>query len=1045
MIKQLPNYCIVSIFLGLFFVTTSLAQVSKDTIRAHQNYIKADSLFKKGKYKKAIVLYENAAEDFKNKSLWKRYAKILNQVSVAYYRIRDFEESMKNIELALHICKNRLEESSLEEAKAYNNKAKIYRRKSKYDQALELYQKALIITRKRLGENNIKTASLYNNLGIIYDQKGLIDTSLDYYEKALLISQDLYDQKKENELNTVYLNFAIMYGRNGLYNKAIPYYNKAIALDKEVYGLQHHYVAIGYYNQSTNYSYIGEDNLSLQYLKKGLDIIQNIYEQDNEAFASFYDGMGTQYSKLKKFDLAFQNYQKAVNIYIKNYGENNYSTAKTTLNIGGVYRLTKQYDLASQSLYKAYNIIKNLFGEDHRNMILIHKELGLLYEQQKQYEKANTFYKKNLDIALKSFGNKNQITSESYIDVARVNILNNQTLEGINTYHHAIIAATKSFEDNSSHSLPNSNDYNNVNTLLSAISGKAKAFKTYAEENNAQKDLVFSLANFMLCDTLIDKTRNSFLSVEDKMLLEQKSADIYQEAIATALALYKKTEDKTYVSNAFYFSEKNKARLLEEQLRKTKAQHFAEIPQEQLTLIEDTKAMLAIYKSKLQKNKTKDTSEDSIISSTYSSLIFSSTQKNDSLMKLLEEQYPKYHQLKYDNTIISIAEIQQQLNTNTTLIEYFVSDTIMYAFTISKNDFAVQEIEVNNLDKKILQLQNAIISKEVVPYSKLAHELYQKLIHPINISSSQDQIIIIPDGALWHLNFDLLLTERTNTKNPKDLPYLLKQKVISYANSANLLFNHQNSTSDTVKECLAFSFSDITNTSIEKATSLAVLRNTDDDLPGTRKEIKAISDIIDGTYFYGENAIETNFKKNAGQYAILHLALHGELDNENPENSKLYFTQVKDSTQDNYLYNHELYALDIPAELAVLSACKTGTGSISKGEGVMSLGRAFQYAGTKSLVLTNWDVSDETTPELMKNFYTNLKSGMTKAKALQQAKLQYLNTADVYRSDPFYWGGFYLIGDVSTINFENNNTYIYVILFGIALLITGLIYRRKRR
>ncbi|MBQ0740050.1 CHAT domain-containing protein, partial [Aquimarina celericrescens] len=124
-----------------------------------------------------------------------------------------------------------------------------------------------------------------------------------------------------------------------------------------------------------------------------------------------------------------------------------------------------------------------------------------------------------------------------------------------------------------------------------------------------------------------------------------------------------------------------------------------------------------------------------------------------------------------------------------------------------------------------------------------------------------------------------------------------------------------------------------------------------------------------------------NFKKKANAYSILHLALHGEVDNERPENSKLYFTKSTDTMEDNMLYSHELFALDIPAELTVLSACNTGAGKIARGEGIMSLGTAFQYAGTKSLVLTSWEVSDQTTPEIMQYFYTNLKSGMNKAKA----------------------------------------------------------------
>lgn len=311
-----------------------------------------------------------------------------------------------------------------------------------------------------------------------------------------------------------------------------------------------------------------------------------------------------------------------------------------------------------------------------------------------------------------------------------------------------------------------------------------------------------------------------------------------------------------------------------------------------------------------------------------------------------------------------------------------------------------------------------------------------------------DQLIIVPDGSLWHLNFDLLLTQNDLSYDPKALSYLLKEYAISYASSANLLFAPFKSDFQSKKrqECLAFSFSDgeiiDTNT-----MSLAALRATNYDLPGTRKEIKAISDIIDGQYYFGSQAIEANFKKNAGQYNILHLALHGDVDNEHPENSKLLFTKGKDTIEDSYLYSHELFAMNIPAELTVLSACNTGSGKIAQGEGIMSLGNAFQYAGTKSLLLSSWEISDQTTPELMKYFYTNLKAGMHKARALQQAKLQYLNTAHINRTDPFYWGGFYLVGDSSPIPFKDNTMLYWVMGLGVLILlcIGVLWYQRKRK
>ncbi|TSE07788.1 CHAT domain-containing protein [Aquimarina algiphila] len=436
------------------------------------------------------------------------------------------------------------------------------------------------------------------------------------------------------------------------------------------------------------------------------------------------------------------------------------------------------------------------------------------------------------------------------------------------------------------------------------------------------------------------------------------------------------------------------------------------------------------------------------ISTTYENNLFEINRRQDSLATVLEKNYPKYYQLKHDNSIVSVADIQKKLNERTTVVEFFTADSSTYVFTVSKNKMAVQEVSTPDLTGQIEKLREAITSRELSHYKTIAHELYTTLVHPIKGQFIGDELIVVPDGPLWHCNFELLLTQKDVSNNPTALSYLLKDYAITYANAANLLFAKSRSEDPIEKrqECLAFSFSEGDQVTSTNTMSMATLRDAGGDLPGTRKEIKAISDIIDGQYYFGSQAIEANFKQNAGQYTILHLALHGEVDNERPENSKLYFTKSKDTIEDNLLYSHELFALDIPAELTVLSACNTGTGKIAKGEGIMSLGSAFQYAGTKSLLLTRWEVSDQTTPKVMKYFYTNLKQGMNKAKALQQAKLQYLATADINRTQPFYWGAFYLVGDAAPMHFESTSLWYWILGLGIVgvLLWIGFWYKRRR-
>ncbi|MCK9292025.1 MAG: CHAT domain-containing protein, partial [Bacteroidales bacterium] len=126
------------------------------------------------------------------------------------------------------------------------------------------------------------------------------------------------------------------------------------------------------------------------------------------------------------------------------------------------------------------------------------------------------------------------------------------------------------------------------------------------------------------------------------------------------------------------------------------------------------------------------------------------------------------------------------------------------------------------------------------------------------------------------------------------------------------------------------------------------------------------------------------------------------------------------------------------AAMAVLSACQTGVGKLREGEGVISLTRGFLYAGVPSIVMANWEVNDNAGAELMESFYTYLKKGYTRDKALQQAKIDYLESASMLKSHPFFWASYMLIGDNQVL--DAKNTYGFLLYFVPLLLGIGIIY-----
>ncbi len=984
----------------LFLFNTITAQVEKDTLQAWRFYQKADSLLAADEDRRSIEYFQKALPIYEKAEAWERTAACYNNISNVYWRNSKLDVSIENAQNALEICAKHLSSDILQEALAYDNLGLCYEEKLEFQRALDLYHKALTIKQKLLPENHLLIGSSYQNLGSVADSYNDIDSALKYYEKHLKISVNARGEDHEYTANS-YNNVATVLEATGKYEKALQYYQKALKTRLKLFGEENYHVSSSYNNLGVLYKNLGHYDKALDYYQKTIKIRKKIFDDQSPRLIGPYHNVGLTYDELGQFEQALESYKKGLSIIIKLFDDDHIYSAHSYENFGDHYLLQGNYDKALEYYTKSQKIYIEFLGNNNAQVTYVYNQMGLAYFKMKEYDSAIEFYNKAIDVNLKKDA-ENKVDLDNFLD---------------------------------------------LNSLLVTYEGKAKTLRFKYNENRNLEKLNESISMYQRSDTIVSHLRNSINNYKDKLIFTEKSKEVYKGAIKAQMLDYKQQQNQKSLEKTFYFVEKSKANTLKELLNISTAENFGQLPTDIVSLEKSIKTDKAFYLSQLATEESKKTSIDTLKIKEFESQLFDLNRKQDSLTTLVEKNYPKYYQLKYKNEVASVSDIQNNLEDNTTLLEFFTADSITYTFIITKNELVVKELSTPNLQQDIELLRKSIIDKNVNAFKSQSHNLYQQLIDPIKDQLTGDQLVIIPDGSLWHLNFDLLLTQSTNSNNPKELPYWLKDYTISYANSATILFNSfkDQKRSAVAEECLAFSFSDSTNSKEATNMSLATLRDAGDDLPGTREEIRAISNIIDGQYYFGSKAIEANFKRNADKYRILHLALHGEVDNERPENSRLFFTKSNDTIEDNYLYSHELFALNIPAELTVLSACNTGTGKLAKGEGIMSLGNAFQYAGAKSLLLTSWEVSDQTTPELMKYFYKNLKTGMSKAKALRQAKLEYLSTANVNRTHPFYWGGFYLVGDHTPIEFNDNSFLYWILGIGLLVMLSSILIWRVRR
>jgi len=390
----------------------------------------------------------------------------------------------------------------------------------------------------------------------------------------------------------------------------------------------------------------------------------------------------------------------------------------------------------------------------------------------------------------------------------------------------------------------------------------------------------------------------------------------------------------------------------------------------------------------------------------------------------LEKEHPAFN--SFASNEVGFQQIQKKLKKNEILIDYVVFDSTTYAFKVTKESIALQLIskENNKLREACISYFDKLKSIDA-DYTFEAEKLSEILLKPLKLPK-KGRLIILTNSFLSYLPFETLIHNAN---------FLVSDFSISYASSVKL-WNTQSQLPKTENQNLLVFSPDynLSKSNSEDQTIAMITRAGDYELKGAKAEATTISEMFNGTFFNSEKATKNAFIENASKYQILHLAMHSVMDEEDENLSNLIFSN------NEKLYFSEIYNLKLPSDLAVLSACNTGMGSYKNGEGIMSISRAFTFAGVKSCVYSLWQVPDKETSEIMVSFYQNLKNGEEKDIALANAKATFIKKNPL-KSHPYYWAGFVVNGDTSAI--ATTNTWWLYILLGLTVLILLLIFKRK--
>jgi CHAT domain-containing protein len=728
-----------------------------------------------------------------------------------------------------------------------------------------------------------------------------------------------------------------------------------------------------------------------------LQIRQQIKGETSEEVAASYNDLGLVYAQ-SDADKALEYYEKALSTYQNIHGSDHPKIAIASTNIGVMYRQLKLYGDAVNNFENAESIWKKIYPEGHPNQALALVNLGLTYQEMGDKKASLEFFEKALDIYRKSYGEKHPDLSNVLNRIGILKLGEGQFDEAIQNFQGAICSNSPSFGQRDISKNPKVNEYYNGKVLLYSLRLKAQALETrYQNKTLRSSDIALALQCLHSCDTLIDDIRYHSSDENDKIDLGVSANEVYEDGVRIAHAMSENSVHfQKYRQIAFYFAEKSKSAVLQESIADAEAKSFAGIPNELLDEEKALKASIALLAQKLAQKP--DEAEERNLREQE----FTANRQYAGFITKLEKNYPDYYNLKFDRVTPSIPELQRVLDAKTAIVSYFIADKNqrLYTFIITRNKFRIYNSTLpTDFDKTVKGFNNCLYYTVPMSYNKSSNALSGLLLRGVPLSMKD--LIIIPAGRLGTMPFEALSVNKLPPARDFANAHFLVQRVgISYEFSAGLLIQKSRTTrpqqQPSIFLCAPISFAEKDNL---------------DDLPGTDNEVNNIAQLFaSGALVARHNdANETLVKSGKlADYKYLHFATHGIVDETSPELSRIFLQPT--SSEDGNVFSGEIFNLKLNADLAVLSACQTGLGKFSKGEGVIGLSRALVYAGARSIMVSYWSVADESTSQLMTDFYKALllQPVPNFREALQQSKMKMISNGKY--ADPYYWAPFVLIG-----------------------------------
>ncbi|WP_163717946.1 CHAT domain-containing protein [Mangrovibacterium lignilyticum] len=915
----------------------------------------------------------------------------------------------------------------------------------------------------------------YNKKGINAARLGDFELARNYFYRLKTIREKQFGRYSHRLAGTL-INIGIQNKNLGNYEGAIDNYLQAERLYIGEYSVGYPRLGFVYVNLGTIYKLKGDYLKNYEYQQSALRVF-------NEDWQNYKDAITTTQYNIAEALYLLKRYSEAIRVCNENINtvQADIKSYYTGL-LARIYVELADDKLAKQYYQETFSILKKTVGVSSYDLGLEYNDYVKLLLSTKSYEEIPHYNDISEEIISKYFSQRSTQYASVMINYADYYSLRfseasylsdfnmkkqEDLMKALNYYQKAIIAATSTFNNTDPNTNPGIEEAVSELQLLEILKKKSLCFSAIGDLklniNKKPEAIAYyksGLEAIQMAIELVHQIRTGFVSEDSRLFLSENQQSTFVEAVNLCYKLYNQTNEDQYVSKGFELTEKSKSASFLAAVKDSRAKQFGGIPDSLQNKEDVLKINISNYKQMLYEESQQE-EPDSVKVALYNSKIFNYTEKYTQLVQLLEDSFPKYYSFKYADEVVSLDQIRERIRNRDAIVEYLIDEPDghkysgnLFRFVITNDQFSFSKISIDTtFTKRIEDVYQFLTSSDYQYTDKTdyqnyvlsSYQLYDDLFGKMEQDLEGKNLVVIPDDKLAYIPFDALLYEMPDTAamNFRNLPYLIRKHSISYTYSTTLLFDYFEKEKKADKRLLAFAPS--YDNDDRDYNEVAEFRAGLLPLQAVDKEVEYINQFMAGDIFKDSLAQESRFKALAKDYDVLHLAMHTIMNDTLPMYSKLAFAKpLSDGTDDGWLNTSEIYNMQLNARMAVLSACNTGSGKMQKGEGVMSLARGFLYAGCPSIIMTLWEVEDESGANIMRDFYRFLSSGKNKADALRLAKLAHIENADPLKAHPHFWLAYVAVGNTSPLYAGKDLYFIGIVLLIIIGILVDQFRRRKK-